>query len=116
MKVLVCGGRDYADTANLKVALDLFHKDTSRITMIIHGGARGADRLAGAWADSMGIHSAEVRALWDSHGRSSGPRRNYAMLSLLPDYCIAFPGGSGTGDMKKQCIKFKIPVWEPFVA
>ncbi|MDU9398049.1 DUF2493 domain-containing protein [Pseudomonas sp. zfem003] len=98
MKLLVCGGRDYADRRYLYAVLDAVHEKCG-IRIVIHGNAPGADTLAGEWAAERGIHAAVVQALWDVHGKAAGPRRNEAMLLLAPDGVLAFPGGRGTDGM-----------------
>lgn len=102
MKILVCGGRNYADAIAVKRTLDEFR---SRVSLVIQGGARGADDLAKQWANLAGVHCAEVPALWKVHKRAAGHLRNAAMLELRPDICIAFPGGPGTADMMRACVK-----------
>ena len=42
MKVLVCGGRDYADRDHLNNTLDYLHQQHN-FTLLIQGAARGAD-------------------------------------------------------------------------
>lgn len=49
MRVLVCGGRDFSDTALLARTLNDLSR-TEIVDCIIEGGARGADRMAGYWA------------------------------------------------------------------
>jgi hypothetical protein len=49
-------------------------------------------------------------ALWTQHGKKAGPMRNQAMVDLLPEIGIAFPGGNGTADMAARCRAAKIPV------
>lgn len=110
-RVLVCGGRNWHDLAATRSALDQL---PHRPTIVIHGGARGADQLAGNWAVENGIHMARVDALWNEYGKSAGMRRNIVMLELRPDYCVAFPGGNGTADMVGLCMRENIPVWEPY--
>ena len=112
VKVLVCGGRDYTNREELFAAMDELHQEYG-ITMVIHGDARGADKLAGAWAASRGIHYAAVPALWDFYDRSAGPMRNAAMLTLRPILCIAFPGGAGTAGMMRMAETAHIPVIKP---
>ncbi|WAJ27112.1 DUF2493 domain-containing protein [Antarcticirhabdus aurantiaca] len=53
-RVLVCGGRHYNDARTLNATLDAI-KDEVGITAIIHGGAGGADHLAGLWAHFYGM-------------------------------------------------------------
>lgn len=107
MKLLVCGGRHYDDKARIANVLE---KIIGNESILIHGGAQGADFFAGAWAESQGINVAVVRAYWSKHGRSAGPLRNMAMLMLKPDLCVAFPGGRGTADMVEQCRHAGVPV------
>jgi hypothetical protein len=113
MKLLVCGGRDYF--GDVEKALDTC-LSMNQIDILIHGGARGADSLAAAWAESRGIHCARVNALWNSYGKGAGFKRNSAMLLLQPDGCVAFPGGTGTKMMIDLCRQNNIQVWEPYAA
>ena len=105
MRLLVTGGRDYSDFQALCTILDQIHKETP-VTLLIHGGARGADSLAGAWAT---LRQAPVRvfpANWDLHGKAAGPLRNQQMLDQgRPDAYLALPGGRGTQDMVSRCRK-----------
>lgn len=98
MVVLVCGGRDYRNTARLFEVMDRY-AEKFKVDVLVHGAASGADELAGAWAANRGVHVATVAALWGKHGKSAGPKRNRAMLALKPEAVIAFPGGAGTDDM-----------------
>lgn len=98
MRVLVCGGRDYKDRAAVDLVLTL-----AKPSVVIHGGAPGADCLAGAWALKNGVAVEAFPADWKKHGRAAGPLRNQRMLDeSKPDYVIAFPGGLGTADMVRR--------------
>lgn len=115
MKILVCGGRDYssADTWNI-----LEHSVAPEFpswppTMIIQGGAKGADEGAKEWAKGSGIKCLEFKADWKTHGKSAGPIRNRKMIEQgKPDFVLAFPGGRGTANMIRQAREFNIPVVE----
>ena len=112
MKVLVCGGRNYADMTTLRRTLDRLHAEHG-FTTLIHGAARGADSLAGRWAQRAGITVQEFPAHWRKHDRNcsyscrnssycrrAGFRRNETMLHHgKPDLVVAFPGGTGTQGM-----------------
>lgn len=112
MRVVVTGGRDYADYAAVKAALDILPVPPS---VIIHGDARGLDSLADQWALESGVFVMRMPALWDAQGKGAGMRRNAAMIKLAsPEYCVAFPGGRGTLGMISLCTKAGIPVWEPY--
>lgn len=110
MKILVCGGRKYGTKVVddkivrdieavklLNATLDKYKKDVS---LIIQGGAAGADTLAALWAYDNGIPYKEYKAEWSKYGRAAGTIRNETMLlDSTPDLVIAFPGGSGTAHM-----------------
>jgi hypothetical protein len=106
VKVLVCGGRLYSNKDALYTILDHIHTKKI-IDLIIHGGARGADSLAGEWAIDNGISVAVYKADWNKHGKGAGPIRNETMLNESdPDLVVAFPGGNGTSHMIKISKKF----------
>lgn len=110
MKILICGGRNYSNMERLCAAL----LEIPLATMIIQGGASGADALARGYAEVNGIHYAEVPALWDVLGKKAGPLRNAAMLTLKPDYCLALPGGKGTDSMCALAEAAGVPTWRPY--
>src|SRR5579872_1313225 len=100
IRLLVCGGRDYADRNQVYSHLAKVHADR-RIACVINGGATGADKLSTQWAHSVGVQVREFPADW-SLGRKAGPIRNRIMLAEgKPDEVVAFPGGRGTADMVK---------------
>lgn len=109
-RVLVCGGRDFADAESLVTFLNDFHSKTP-ISVLIEGGARGADRLARTWAEWMRIRVETYNADWDRYKKSAGPIRNRQMLvEGKPDLVIAFPGGNGTKNMIDQATRAGIKV------
>jgi hypothetical protein len=96
-RVLVCGGRDYADHERLCSTLDRLLANKLPEVVIIHGGATGADSLAGRYAAERGLACEVFEADWKTHGRAAGPNRNARMLSEgKPDAVVAFPGGTAT--------------------
>lgn len=99
MRVIVCGGRDYADAATLVRVLDDLARAHS-VEAVIEGNARGADQMAGFWARKRRIPNLKFNADWQRHGKAAGAIRNQEMLDKgKPDLVIAFPGGKGTADM-----------------
>lgn len=72
------------------------------VECVIHGDAKGADRMAGEWAEMHCIPVTKFPASWNLHKRAAGPIRNEKMLKEgKPDLVIAFPGGNGTKHMVK---------------
>lgn len=98
MRVLVTGGRDFEDRQLLVRVLNQLH-EVHKFALLIHGGAKGADQLAGEWGAEHNIPVMPLPANWKRHGRAAGPIRNRQMLEHRPDLLIAFPGGKGTADM-----------------
>jgi hypothetical protein len=84
--VLVCGSRGWAD----RTAIERRLRRLAPGTVVLHGGARGADRLAGTVATELGLQVEVMPAQWDRYRRAAGPRRNLAMLARRPDLVIAF--------------------------
>lgn len=112
MRLVVTGGRNFTSYHKVEKALNQLPFTP---TVLIQGGARGADSIAKQWAESKGIHVVTIDALWDYHGKSAGDKRNQAMIDIMrPDYCVAFPGGYGTADMVRRCKANHITVWSPY--
>lgn len=111
MRVLVCGGRDYADRERVRTELDAL-----KPTVLIEGGARGADLLAAEWrwgGHILTCQHLKFPADWNKHGKSAGAIRNRQMLDEgKPDIVLAFPGGPGTADMIRQAKKAGVEVRE----
>lgn len=111
MKVIICGGRDYASPSK---ARDWLNRLLSILAFdhVIEGGAPGADRIARDWAMSKCLVSSTVPANWTEYGNEAGPIRNAKMLSYFgPDAVIALPGGVGTLDMVNQARAARLPVY-----
>lgn len=110
MKVLVCGSRDWAAEAPIRERLSKLPKDT----IILEGGARGADTLARHAAEFLGLKVMEFPADWDQHGRAAGPLRNQKMIDEGPGLVIAFhpdiSKSRGTGDTVGRAKRRNIPV------
>lgn len=120
MKILVCGGRNFKDYRLLSREIHkLLPEPTDDIstwlppngTVIIHGGATGADYLADKWAVANWVPIKEYKADWDKHGKAAGPIRNQQMLDEEhPDVVLAFPTkrSKGTWDMVRRAKKAQI--------
>lgn len=74
IRVLVTGGRSYADRDTVFATLDALHAERG-IVVLATGGAAGADRLADAWATARGIEHCRFSPDWRQHGRAAGVKR-----------------------------------------
>lgn len=112
MRVIVCGGRDYWDGNRVWHVLDAAVERLG-LSLVIQGGATGADNLAWQWARDHGVPFETFDADWSGLGPSAGPMRNQRMIDEgKPDAVIAFPGGSGTADMVNRARAAGITVYE----
>lgn len=68
IRLLVCGGRDFTDRAAAFAAIDRVHAERG-VALLIHGAARGADTLAGEWAEARGVPVLAFHADWAGLGR-----------------------------------------------
>jgi hypothetical protein len=111
MRVIVCGGRGYADADMVGVSLDAVARKHPNGLVIVQGGAAGADELARDWCQSRNVECVTYAADWEKHGRAAGPMRNQQMLDAGADGVVAFPGGRGTADMVERAQRAGVPVW-----
>ena len=113
--VLVCGGRDYADTAKVYHCLDTLLWLYGDL-MIITGAARGADTIAEQWAKSRQQIYVGFCAQWGKYGKSAGTKRNAEMAALSgAKQLVAFHGGRGTLNMISTArnLDEEIVIWLP---
>lgn len=115
MRLLVCGGRGYTDWRHLQASLERLHEERP-ITLLITGGAPGADDLAARWAQYRKLPVCVFPANWKHEGRAAGPLRNKAMLQFgAPDAVLAFPGGRGTAGMVELAVNAGVKItYAPF--
>lgn len=114
MRVLVTGGRDYADRQAVFHELDALQSKHGYL-VVIQGGANGADSFARMWCCQKKqcdmVMMINVPADWRTHGKAAGPIRNQAMLDeCRPNLVLAFPGGRGTADMVRRAEAAGVPV------
>ncbi len=110
---IVTGGRDYANRKAVKRALDSIAP-----TLLVHGGAKGADALACHWAQETCTPYLCVPADWEKDGKAAGMKRNKKMIRGVQAKAdaimlVAFPGGRGTEHATKTAQGLGIQVWEP---
>lgn len=123
MKVLVCGGRDYANKAFVYRVLDKVREKHGDDLVIITGAQRkrtdegfvGADYLAQEWAIEREVEYMGFPAKWKALGApAAGGERNRRMRDKsMPDAAIAFPGGRGTKLMCDLLKEIGIEAWHP---
>ena len=63
MRVLCCGGRECIDRELLTATRTGLHQER-RFSLLIAGGARGADTMAEEWAKTAGLPCTVYQADW----------------------------------------------------
>lgn len=107
MRILVCGGRRYADPICVWRTLDQIDGERGGIRCVIDGASDdvtgpyvGADYWGHQWALARNRTTVRCHAQWKVQGRAAGPIRNKMMCDeQKPDLVVAFPGGNGTRNM-----------------
>jgi hypothetical protein len=97
--VIVFGSRDWTHRKILNTILD---ENIRKYDTIIHGDARGADRMADDWGklDKNAWVTVESHpADWQLHGKRAGYVRNKEMLDSGCDLGIGFLTGATPGSM-----------------
>jgi hypothetical protein len=113
--VLMCGDREWDDERIIKLIVRGIAAGLAA-NVVIEGGARGADTMAGNEADLQGVNHERFPAKWDEHGKAAGPIRNQQMLTEgKPDIVFAFhdniAASKGTADMVRRAVKAGLPTY-----
>lgn len=92
MKIAVIGSRSFNDFVILKQILDEFLE----LSLIVSGGAKGADQLAVQYAFTRSIPTRIFNPNWSVHKRGAGHRRNELIIKES-DLVLAFWDGNSKG-------------------
>lgn len=123
---IVCGGRDFNDMDFAVEHLNRIFEPDAKAGIqieIIEGQAKGADKIAGIWAQTNWLQENTMHtsrpANWTRHGRRAGFIRNSEMSDNLAArrdqmgakvQVIGMPGGTGTKMMLKISRERGFPV------
>ena len=111
MKLAVVGSRGFNDYELLKSKLDAIHK-RKPITLIVSGGAKGADKLSERWAKENNVETLIFIPDWNKFGKKAGFLRNEDIIKNS-DAVVAFWDGISKGTQssinlaekyKKSCL------------
>jgi hypothetical protein len=111
LRVLVSGARAWADLEPIRRELAPLPAGS----VVIHGDANGADRLAAQVAGELGLEVLACPAEWSRYGKRAGLVRNQTMLAEhRPDLILAFhpdiEQARGTKHMVTIARKAGVPV------
>lgn len=110
--LIVSGDRNWTDREKIRKVLTEFNPQT---TLLVEGGARGADRLARQEGRKLGFKVITVDADWHKYGKAAGAVRNRVMYNTYkPHGILAFHSNisesKGTKDMIEVAEKGGTPV------
>lgn len=91
MKVAVIGSRTFNDYELLRQTLSKLE-----ITLVVSGGAKGADSLGEEYANANNIPTKIFLPDWDKYGKSAGMLRNSDIINEA-EIVVAFWDGESKG-------------------
>lgn len=97
MRILITGSRDWDDANAIAFVMEGAVPLMARDVTVVHGDARGADRIAGAYAEQAGWKVEKHPANWNLYGKKAGFIRNKEMVDLGADICLAFIKNNSRG-------------------
>ena len=99
--LIVAGSRNITDYEYIRNVLKGVKDSTSKSLVVVHGGARGVDSLAGRACAELGIPVKVFPADWDRFGKSAGYRRNEQMHQFIAQFknrgCLCIWDGKSKG-------------------
>jgi hypothetical protein len=115
MKVIIAGSRDVPEQVRqCKAAVIDFEQRYGRITEVVSGCARGADRVGELFAEMRQIPVDKYPADWNTHGKRAGIIRNSQMANIAQGLIALWDEKSpGTRNMIETARnkKLQIVVW-----
>lgn len=96
-RILVTGSRDWDDVSTIFNALNHLMKRWGTNITVVHGGAKGADTIAGQWTGVQFVGEEVHPADWNQYGKRAGFIRNSEMVNLGADICLAFIKNNSKG-------------------
>ncbi|WP_170110677.1 SLOG family protein [Flavilitoribacter nigricans] len=119
MKLLITGSRAIAEIeANFTRLANEITSRYPNVSILLHGGARGADQLADRFARVHGLAVQVIRPDYQYYPEKLAPLMRNTELVELADAVVAFYGPKsktgGTWDTVKKALAKNIPVTELF--
>jgi hypothetical protein len=119
MKLLITGSRAIAENeANFTRLSGEIKSRHPHVSMLLHGGARGADQLAARFARTHELEVQVIRPDYRNYPEKLAPLLRNTELVELADAVMAFYGPhgrtGGTYDTVKKALARNLPVTELF--
>lgn len=109
MKLAIVGSRSFQDYALLIHSVTSFHP-INMLTLIVSGGAEGADSLAQRFAKEHGLPILIHYPNWEKWGKTAGFSRNESIVKDADKILVFWDGQSrGTQDTISRAQRLKKP-------
>lgn len=116
MKLLITGSRNFTDESVINELIRAVEKSEGKtVTLLLHGGAKGADSLAQSWAVIHNIPTKIILPDYTKHGGKAAPIIRNQELVKLADVTLALYADTKTGGTEytaKQTVKAAKPLYE----
>ena len=116
MKLLITGSRKFDNSIGIIEAIErVAELQGQKITMLLHGGATGADTLAQQWAEENNIPTHIIKPDYEKHGGKMAPLLRNNELVKLADCTLALYEKNRTGGTwytSKKTIELNKPLYE----
>jgi hypothetical protein len=109
-KVAFSGG-DSADHARIWAKLDQVHAKHPDMVLLHGGSPKGAEKIAGCWAETRKVLQVAFRPDWTKHAKAAPFKRNDAMLAIMPIGVLVFPGTGIQDNLADKARMLGIPVY-----
>ena len=120
MKVIIAGSRNLeVNFENLLVLHDIIKtvRDIhGEVSLVVSGGARGADTLGEVYASLNKIEYVQYKPDWGLYGKAAGPLRNAQMAKFADILILLWDGKSkGSSSMKSLASRNNLFIYEKIV-
>ena len=108
MKLLITGSRQATTESDYQRLKSAIEKHAPQATLILHGGANGADQLAQRYAEEKGLPTQVIKPNYQQHPPKVAPLIRNTQLVSAADQVIAFYKTSkkgGTLDTAQKAAK-----------
>ena len=116
MKLLITGSRKFDNYKVLKQAIEEVQKlQGEKITIVLHGGAKGADTLAQSWAEENKVPTQIIKPDYKKYNGNTAPLIRNKELVKLADCTLALYTKDRTGGTwytSQETIKAGKPLYE----
>lgn len=113
MRTIIAGSRSITDP---QILVEALNNCGWLPTVVICGGARGADALGKSWAKYMGIPMEMYNAQWELHGKAAGHIRNAVMSENAEALILLWDGKStGSKNMRDTAISKGLKVFTYYI-